>query len=77
MFGKVHTTSYGLEYYLISKDQWTALKPLTYKANWTDYDRSVAEMQLANCGYAILDVEYQHPIDNEYDLDEIYTAMGI
>ena len=75
MFEKTYTTSYGLTYFLITSAEWKILKPLTKECEWTDYDIDVAEMQIKYCGYVILDTEYQKPIDNEYDLDEIYSNI--
>lgn len=75
MFEKTYSTNYGLEYFLITPAEWKILKPLTEECGWTDYDKMMAEMQIENCGYVILDTEYQKPIDNEYDLEEIYSNV--
>lgn len=75
MFDKIYKTYYGLEYYLISPSSWLLLRPLTYECGWTDYDREQVEMHIKTCGYGILDAEDQVPIDNEYDLDEIYSCV--
>ena len=75
MFEKTYKTSYGLEFFLINAKEWKELKPLTYECQWTDFDRVMAGIQLKNCGYVILSKEYQTPIDNEYDLGEIYTFV--
>ena len=75
MFEKTHKTSYGLEYFLITPDDWKILKPLTYECEWTDYERQMIGIHIMNCGYGIIDAEYQRPIDNEYDLEEIYTSI--
>ncbi len=40
------------------------------------YDRVVAQAHLANCGYIIVSTEYGDPIDNEYDLEEIYNNIN-
>ena len=40
------------------------------------YDRSVAECHIANCGQIIVDCVYEQPIDNEYDLEEIYKQIN-
>jgi hypothetical protein len=39
-------------------------------ANWSDYDKAVAECQLMNYGKIFLD-EYDFPIDDEYLLEEL------
>lgn len=59
-------TSYGLEF-----------KPLDAGeiVRFAGYDRAVAECHIANCGCIIVDVEYEQPIDNEYDLEEIYEQL--
>ena len=33
------------------------------------------ENQIENCGYIIIDTQYGDPIDNEYDLAEIYDIL--
>ena len=75
MFEKTYKTTYGLEYFLISPADWKILKPLTYECEWTDYERHTIELHIMNCGYGIIDTKYQRPIDNEYDLDEIYLSV--
>ena len=73
-----HQTSYGLSYILITPKDWEWLKPIAVgECGWTDYDVAQVEcIQIPNCGYGILDAKYQRPIDNEYDLDEIYTEIS-
>ena len=39
------------------------------------YDRVVAQSHIANVGCIIVDSTYGDPIDNEYDLEEIYQAI--
>lgn len=39
------------------------------------YDRVVAQNHIANVGCIIVDSTYGDPIDNEYDLEEIYQAI--
>lgn len=76
MFGKKRQTSYGLQYIIITPNEWKVLKPIaTHDCDWTDYDVEMIDIHIMNCGYGILDAEYQRPIDNEYDLDEIYTSI--
>ena len=75
-YGKeINTEHYGT-IIAINKQEWAILKPLTYECGWTDYDRNQVEMHLMNCGFGFLDSEYQKPIDNEYELEEIYETMG-
>ena len=38
---------------------------------WNDYDKKVAQCQLNNYGVIFLD-EYGFPIDDEYELEELY-----
>ena len=58
-------TSYGFEFNTV-----TEIDP-----EWSDYDKKVAECHLANAGVVIVDTEYGQPIDNEYDLEEIYRIL--
>lgn len=58
-------TSYGLEFNLVNE-----INP-----EWSDYDKMVASCHLANAGVIIVDTEYSQPIDNEYDLEEIYPML--
>ena len=60
-------TSYGLEFELLTASELD---------RFNGYDRVVAECQIANCGRIIVDVIYQQPIDNEYDLEEIYNLIN-
>lgn len=60
-------TSYGLEFDIIHE-----IDPA-----WSEYDRMVAGCHLANAGVIIVDCEYGQPIDNEYDLDEIYRIVKV
>lgn len=60
-------TSYGLEYELLGPEHLNAFE---------GYDRSVAECHISNCGHIIVDSEYLQPIDNEYDLAEIYKKLN-
>lgn len=59
-------TNYGLEFKLLSK-----IKP-----SWSNYDKQVAGMHLSNAGKIIVDTTYGNPIDNEFDLDEIYKILS-
>lgn len=58
-------TSYGLEFNVV-----TEIDP-----EWADYDKTVAKCHLASVGVVIVDTEYGQPIDNEYDLEEIYRIL--
>ena len=60
-------TSYGLEYMIL---------PAEELDRYEGYDRSVAECHIANCGSIVVDTTYQQPIDNEYDLEEIYNTIN-
>ena len=40
-----------------------------------DYDRTVANAHIRNSGNVIVDTQYGAPIDNEYDLSEIYNQI--
>ena len=59
-------TRYGLKFILLDKSK---------ISEFTGYDRRVALCHIANCGHIIIDEEYELPIDNEYDLDEIYKMI--
>ena len=67
---KTYKTSYGLSYKLLTPKQWDK-----QKSRFMDYDRSIADMQIRNSGSVIVDTRYGQPIDNEYDLDEIYDTL--
>ena len=58
-------TSYGLEFNTVKE-----INP-----EWSDYDKTIAECHLANTGVVIVDTEHGQPIDNEYDLEEIYRLL--
>lgn len=60
-------TSYGLEYKVLPAEELNRFE---------GYDRHVAECQIANCGSVVVDTTYQQPIDNEFDLDEIYKTIN-
>ena len=59
-------TSYGLEFMILTAEELDKFE---------GYDRHVAECHIANCGSIIVDTTYQQPIDNEYDLEEIYNLI--
>lgn len=40
------------------------------------YDRSIAKIQIANCGHIIVSKQFGDVIDNEYDLAEIYKKLN-
>lgn len=58
-------TSYGLKIELVKE-----INP-----QWDDYNKAVAECHLQNAGVIIVDTKYEVPIDNEFDLDEIYRMI--
>lgn len=60
-------TSYGLEYIILTAEELDKFE---------GYDRYVAECHIANCGRIVVDANYQQPIDNEYDLEEIYNIIN-
>lgn len=59
-------TSYGLKFNILPKEEID---------RFTEYDRVVAQCHIANCGSIIVDDKYGEPIDNEYDLAEIYDMI--
>ena len=66
-----YKTSYGLEYKLLTPAQWKK----TRNTLQNPYDKSIGDMHIANSGYAIMDTQYNTPIDNEYDLGDIYNQI--
>lgn len=60
-------TSYGLEFELLTASELN---------RFDGYDRCVAECHIANCNKIIVDAVYHQPIDNEYDLEEIYNLIN-
>ncbi len=60
-------TSYGLEFKVLPPEQ---------IERFDGYDRRVAECHIANCSSIIVDGVYEQPIDNEYDLEEIYNLIN-
>ena len=59
-------TAYGL--------QFTVLMPDAIE-RFEGYNKAVAECQIANCGRIIVDAVYEQPIDNDYDMEEIYKLI--
>lgn len=59
-------TYYGLKFNILPKEEID---------RFTEYDRVVAQCHIANCGCIIVDDKYGEPIDNEYDLAEIYEMI--
>lgn len=59
-------TNYGMEYEILTADE---------LHRFDGYDRSVAQCHIANCGCIIVGTQYGQPIDNEYDLEEIYKQI--
>ena len=60
-------TRYGLEFKTLDAEE---------IARYCGYDRVVAECHIANCGNIIVDAVYEQPIDNEFDLEEIYNTIN-
>lgn len=53
---------------------WQTMKTTTeINEKWNDYNKSVATCQLNNYGVIFLDA-YDCPIDNEYELEEMYET---
>ena len=59
-------TSYGLQFNVLTPN---------HIDNFVGYNKSVAQCHITNCGYIITDI-YGDVIDNEYDLDEIYSIIS-
>ena len=65
------TTSYGLKFDTL---------PASEIKRFSGYDRTVASCHVSNCGKIIVYAEKNglgeyEPIDNEYDLAEIYNQL--
>lgn len=60
-------TSYGLTFNILNAEEID---------RFSGYDRVVAANQVANCGKIIIDAVYEQPIDDEYDLEEIYKLIN-
>lgn len=58
-------TVYGLEFCLVAE----------IDLNWDNYNKVIANIHLANVGVIIIDCIHNKPIDNEYDLAEIYLQL--
>ena len=52
---------------------WTMKTTMEINEKWDDYGKKVAECHLNNYGVIFLD-DYGCPIDNEYELEELYEA---
>ena len=59
-------TSYGLKFEILPKEE---------IEKFEGYDKVVAQCHIANCGSIIVDAVYNEPIDNEYDLADIYNMI--
>lgn len=45
--------------------------------NWTEYDQTIAKTHISNYGIIFLDEKYGLPIDDLFELEELYMAyMG-
>ena len=42
------------------------------KNSWSDYDKTIAQSHLNNFGIIFLDDQYNLPIDNLFELEELY-----
>lgn len=60
-------TRNGIEFNILNAEEIT---------RFNGYDKAVAECHIANFGKIIVDAVYQQPIDNEYDLEEIYNTIN-
>jgi len=74
ILANVKKTNYGLSFIPITKEEWAKILPCIEGTNWTKYDIAQVGIHFKNANgkYAFLDAEYYTPIDNEYDLDELY-----
>jgi len=72
ILANVKTTNYGLSFIPITKEDWAKLLPCIECTNWTKYDITQVDIHFMNGRYAFLNAEYYTPIDNEYDLEELY-----
>ena len=70
IFGKPMETDYGLEFIVLSPQEWQSRK-----AEMDPYDASIGDMHIQNYGFVIIDAQYEQPIDNEYDLEEIENQL--
>lgn len=59
-------TSYGLDFEALAAEE---------IGRFEGYDKVVAKCHIANCGKIIID-SFGLPIDNEYDLGEIYGLIN-
>lgn len=47
-----------------------------YPANIdSNYDKCLAQMQIANCGFYFVDAQYGDVMDDEFDLSECYELV--
>jgi len=59
-------TSYGLEYIVTSE----------MNKKWTDYQKKVAESHLGNYGFIIVETDYNSPIDNMFDIEQVLNDLN-
>lgn len=59
---------------MTSLGRWTMKTTTEINEKWDDYGKKVAECQLYNYGVIFLD-NYDFPIDNEYELEELYEQF--
>jgi hypothetical protein len=76
--GKYMESPLGFGIIVITPEEWEKAKPQFEKErlNWTDYDSSLIDMHIANCGYGIIDEEYMTAIDDEFVLEDIYNMLN-
>ena len=76
--GTKKETKSGVRFIAITPDEWKEAKPLL-EADWQTwkdwYDSDLIEMHIKNCGFGIIDEKTLTAIDNEFDLDEIYSML--
>ena len=60
-------TSYGLEFKVLNAEEIDRFE---------GYNRTIVQCHIANCGNIIVDADYEQPIDNEYDLEQIYSILN-
>ena len=69
------TTSTGLQVTITSNREEVFTKLLKgCDCSQSAYDRVILDMQMKNCGCYIIN-EFGEPVDNEFDLEEIYGII--
>lgn len=70
IFDKPMETDYGLAFKVLSPQEWQ-----NRKVGMDSYDAAIGDMHIQNYGFVIIDAQYEQPIDNEYDLEEIKNQL--